>query len=322
MPRASIVVSAYNTLKTLPETVASLLAQDFEDFEVLVVDDGSTDGTANWVLAHPDPRLRLVRQLNRGLAGARNGGIAEARGDYIGFCDGDDLWEPEKLSEHIAFLDANPTVGLTYSGSSLIGESGAPLGLAQKPKADDVTARDVYLRNPVGNGSTPVIRRACLDDIAFRPEGETRDQWFDESFRQSEDIECWLRIVLTTHWVIAGTSAPLTRYRIVSSGLSSNVIRQYDSWTRVAERVRQLSPEFARANEPAAKAYQLRYLARRAVTLGAGRTALSLMMRSGFSSLHPLRNEPVKTLSTLVAALIVGLGGAHIVQRVLKRNAA
>ena len=183
MPRATIVVSAYNTLKTLPETVASLLAQDFDDFEVLVVDDGSTDGTADWVMAYPDPRLRLVRQLNRGLAGARNGGIAEAQGDYIGFCDGDDLWEPEKLSEHVAFLEANPSVGLTFSGSMLIDEAGASLGLNQTPKSSDITAKDVLLRNPVGNGSTPVLRRACLDDIAFRPEGETRDQWFDESFR-------------------------------------------------------------------------------------------------------------------------------------------
>ena len=322
MPRASIVVSAYNTLKTIPETVSSLLAQDFDDFEVLVVDDGSTDGTANWVLAHPDPRLRLVRQLNRGLAGARNGGIAEARGEYIGFCDGDDLWEPEKLSEHVAFLDANPTLGLTYSGSSLIDENGAPLGLAQKPKAENVTAHDVFLRNPVGNGSTPIIRRACLDDIVFRSEGGTRDQWFDESFRQSEDIECWLRIVLTTSWGIAGTSAPLTRYRIVSSGLSANVNRQFDAWLRVAERVRQISPEFARAHVPAAKAYQLRYLARRAVTLGAGRTALSLMVQSGTSSMHPLRNEPAKTLSTVAAALIVSLGGMHLVNRVLKRKTA
>ena len=322
MPRASIVVSAYNTLKTLPETVASLLAQDFNDFEVLVVDDGSTDGTADWVLAHPDPRLRLVRQLNRGLAGARNGGIAEARGEYIGFCDGDDLWEPEKLAVHVAFLDANPTVGLTYSGATLINENGAPLGLAQTPKAENVTARDVLLRNPVGNGSTPVIRKACLDDIVFRPEGETRDQWFDETFRQSEDIECWLRIVLTTSWDIAGTSAPLMRYRIVSSGLSANIIRQFDTWLRVADRVYQVAPEFARAHIPAAKAYQLRYLARRAVTLGAGPTALSLMLRSGLSSMHPLLNEPAKTLSTLAAALVVSLGGGSIVQFALKGKAA
>jgi len=322
MPRASIVVSAYNTLKTLPKTVSSLLAQDFEDFEVLVVDDGSTDGTADWVMAHPDPRLRLVRQLNRGLAGARNGGIAEARGTYIGFCDGDDLWEPEKLSEHVAFLDANPSVGLTYSGSSLIDEAGASLGLTQTPKASDVTAKDVLLRNPVGNGSTPVLRRACLDDIAFRSDGDTRDQWFDEGFRQSEDIECWLRIALTTSWEIAGTEAPLTRYRIVLSGLSANLLRQFETWLRVAERVEQVAPDFAKAHIPAAKAYQLRYLARRAVTLGAGRTALTLMLRSNATSLHPLRHEPVKTLTTLAAACVVSLGGASLIQHALKGRPA
>ncbi len=322
MPRASIVVSAYNTLKTLPETVSSLLAQDFDGFEVLVVDDGSTDGTADWVLAHPDPRLRLVRQLNRGLAGARNGGIAEALGEYIGFCDGDDLWEPEKLSEHVAFLEANPAVGLTYSGSSLIDEVGAPLGLSQSPKAGRVTARDVLLRNPVGNGSTPVLRRACLDDIQFRPKGETRSQWFDESFRQSEDIECWLRIALTTRWVISGTDAPLTRYRIVSSGLSANVLRQFETWLRVAERVQQVAPDFARLHLPAAKAYQLRYLARRAVTLGAGRTALALMLRSNVASLHPLWHEPAKTLTTFAAACVVSLGRGGLIQKVLKGRTA
>ena len=317
MPRVSIVVSAYNTLKTLPETVDSLLAQTFADFEVVVVDDGSSDGTAHWVLSHPDSRLRLVRQINRGLAGARNGGIAATASEYVGFCDGDDLWEPEKLSEHVAFLDANPDVGLTYSGSMLIDAESQPIGLSQKPKIDDVTPRDVLLRNPIGNGSTPVIRRACLDDIVFRPSGETRDQWFDETFRQSEDIECWVRIALTTSWRVAGTDEPLTRYRILSSGLSANLLKQMESWTRVADRVAELSPEFAKAHIPAARAYQLRYLARRAVTLGSGKTACALMANSMTSSRHPLVHEPVKTLTTVGAAAVLALGGGWLVRRAL-----
>jgi glycosyltransferase involved in cell wall biosynthesis len=317
MPRASIVVSAYNTLKTLPETVESLLAQDYDDFDVIVVDDGSSDGTSDWVQSHPDPRLRLVRQINRGLAGARNGGIAATDATYIGFCDGDDLWEPQKLSKHVAFLDSNPKVGLTYSGSMLIDAHSIPIGVTQSPKTSDITARDVLLRNPVGNGSAPVLRRACLDEIMFCPKGETRTQWFDEMFRQSEDIECWLRIVLTTNWQIAGTDEPLTRYRIISSGLSANLIKQFETWTRVADRVSELSPDFARAHVPAARAYQLRYLARRAVTLGAGRTALSLMRQSVVSSLHPVINEPFKTGSTIAAGLVLVLGGGPIVRRAL-----
>ena len=317
MPRASIVVPAYNTLATLPETVASLLAQTYDDFEVIVVDDGSSDGTADWVRAQKDRRLRLVRQLNRGLAGARNGGIVAARGVYVGFCDGDDLWEPEKLAIHVAFLDANPDVGLSYSGSALIDSVGRQIGLFQRPKTDGVTARDLLLRNPVGNGSSAVIRRDCLDDIAYRPSGETSDWWFDEGFRQSEDIECWLRIALTTSWRIAGVAAPLTRYRIVSSGLSANLIKQYQTWCRVADRVRQVAPEFAARNLPAARAYQLRYLARRAVTLGEGRMALSLLRRGFSSSLRPVLEEPVKTATTLAAALALCLGARWFVRRAL-----
>jgi len=318
MPRASIIVPAYNTLSTLPETVASLQAQTFDDFEIIVVDDGSSDGTAEWVRAQSDPRLRLVRQLNRGLAGARNGGIAAAKGEYIGFCDGDDLWEPEKLERHVAFLDERPEMGLTYSASAMIDMHGTKLRLTQTPKTEHVTARDVLLRNPVGNGSTPLMRRAALDAIAFRPSGQARDWWFDESFRQSEDIECWSRLVLTTNWKIAGTSQPLTRYRIIASGLSANLERQHESWERVAARVMKIEPEFGARWIPSARAYQLRYLARRAVTLGDGRTALRLIKRALCSSSHPLLNEPAKTLTTLGAALILAAGGRGIIRQVLK----
>jgi glycosyltransferase involved in cell wall biosynthesis len=322
MPRVSLVVPAYDTLATLPETVASLLAQTYDDLEVIVVDDGSPDAVADWVRAQPDPRLRLVRQENRGLAGARNGGIAAARGEYVGFCDGDDLWESGKLAAHVAHLDASPEVGLSYSGSSLIAGDGRPLGLAQRPKTRGATPRDVLTRNPVGNGSTPVIRRACLDAIAFRPEGEPRDWWFDETFRQSEDIECWVRIVLTTDWRLEGIDAALTRYRIVASGLSANLAPQLASWERMAARVAEVSPDFAAAHLPAARAYQLRYLARRAVSLGCGRTALSLAARSLRASPRPLLEEPARTAVTLAAALALVLGGRGPIRRILGARAA
>jgi len=98
MPLASIIVPAFNVAATLPETLDSLLAQTAQDFEIIIINDGSIDETLQ--IAHAFERrgpVRILSQANRGLAGARNTGIAAASGSYIGFCDADDLWEPAKL---------------------------------------------------------------------------------------------------------------------------------------------------------------------------------------------------------------------------------
>lgn len=129
MPQATVVVPACNVEATLPATLASLRTQTHGDFEILVVDDGSTDRTASIARATGDPRVRLVQQPNRGLAGARNTGIHHARGQYVGFCDADDLWRPGKFAAHGAHLEVNPQFGLSYSGSELIDEAGRSLGL-------------------------------------------------------------------------------------------------------------------------------------------------------------------------------------------------
>ena len=113
-PTASIVVPAYNVEATIAETLNSLLAQTYTDMEIIVVDDGSSDRTTEIVAEFDDPRIRLVSQRNRGLAGAHNTGIFEAAGDFIGFCDADDLWLPEKLERHIDHLRANPDVGISF----------------------------------------------------------------------------------------------------------------------------------------------------------------------------------------------------------------
>ncbi len=312
MPRASIVVPAYNVAATLPETLASLLAQSERDLEVIVVDDGSTDETANVAEAHMrDPRVRLVRQRNRGLAGARNSGVAAARGAAIGFCDSDDLWEPDKLAAHLRHLEANPHVGLSYSGSLLIDECGAPTGCAQRPRLTGIDAAHILKRNPVGNGSAPVFRAEALREIAYRPDGETARDWvFDETFRQSEDIECWLRFALTTRWAIEGAPGLLTRYRVNACGLSADTDRQLAAWERMVEKLTPLAPGFFARHAPAARAYQLRYLARRAVSDNRPAKAARLLARSFTASPRPLFEEPAKTAVTLAATLVLALFGA------------
>lgn len=150
MPYATIIVPAYNAAATLPATLASLSAQTFRDFEVVIIDDGSIDDTALIASIHAasDSRFRLLHQFNRGLAGARNSGIAEAQGEVIGFCDADDLWMPEKLATHVDHLLGKPEVGISYSGSAMIDEAGQRIGHAQRPAF-------TTCRQPMSSNATP-----------------------------------------------------------------------------------------------------------------------------------------------------------------------
>jgi glycosyltransferase involved in cell wall biosynthesis len=312
-PIATVVVPAYNSAGTIAETLSSILRQTFTDFEVVVVDDGSTDATARIVQNFGDPRIRLVQQCNRGLAGAHNTGIANARGRYIAFCDADDLWLPEKLELHVAHLDAKPDVGISFSGSQMIDAAGRPIGVNQRPRLYNITPAHILLRNPIGNGSSAVIRREALDGLAYRPVGEhERDWWFDETFRQSDDIEGWMRFALTVDWRIEGIPGLLTQYRIHQGALSANIERQYETWQRMLAKIASISPAFARRHGPAAAAYQLRYLARRAVSMRSGATAARLLHQSMSASLRPLFDEPFKTLVTIGATCALAVFGTRV----------
>ena len=129
--------------------------------------------------------------------------------------------------------------------------------------------------------------------------------YFDENFRQSEDIECWTRIALLTGWEFEGIQGIWTLYRVNDEGLSANVIRQFDTWLRVKENVRTMSPSFAKRWEDAAEAYQLRYLARRAIRMGDKGLAINLALRAVAKRPQILLAEPVKTATTLAAAILL-----------------
>ena len=315
MTFASIIMPAFNVQATMRDTLAALLAQTYPDFEIIIVDDGATDCTPGIAAEFAtDARVRVIRQANRGLAGARNSGIAAARGDVIGFCDADDIWEPQKLARHVAHLNANPHVGISYSGSALMDDNGTLTGQAQRPRLHDVTASHIFKRNPIGNGSAPVIRRAVFTQIAYRPRHETqRDWYFDETFRQSEDIECWLRIALTTDWAFEGVPGLLTRYRINAGGLSAATDRQLAAWERMVEKLTPLNPAFFTVNTPAARAYQLRYLCRRAISDLDAPRAQTLSRAWVAQSRLPLVEEPVKSVVTLAAsAALSAFGGTAL----------
>lgn len=310
MPQSTIIVPAYNVARTIGATINSLIKQTDTDFELLIIDDGSTDDTLDIASRYKDPRLRIIRQANRGLAGAHNTGIDAAAGFYVGFCDADDLWAPEKLALHVAHLECRPLVGISFSGSAMIDAKGVLTGLVQRPRLHDIDAAHVLLRNPIGNGSAPVIRREALEAIRYRPVGEVeRDWWFDETFRQSDDIEGWTRFVVTTGWKIEGVQGLLTYYRINPNGLSADVSRQLESWERMLVKLARYAPELVRRHGAAARAYQHRYLCRRAIASRDVKAAASLLRLMARGSARPAFEEPVKSLSTIVAATLLAACG-------------
>lgn len=302
-PTVSVIMPVYNTAKYVEAAIDSVLAQTFTDFELLIIDDEGTDNSIALCRAYDDSRIRIISQRNRGLAGARNTGIRHAAGEFIALLDSDDIWEPGKLENHVAHLRCNPKVGVSYAASRMIDDDGNFLRIVQRPKLRNVSARDVFLRNPVGNGSAPVLRRAAFDDIAFLNLDREELDYFDPDFRQSEDIECWCRIALMTPWEFEGIGGAFTRYRINEGGLSANVVKQFTTWCRVRDRVQQIDPRFAEKWTPYAEAYQLRYLARRCVRMGETAMAWTLMKDAIRLCPKIAIEEPAKTLTTFVATL-------------------
>jgi len=304
-PKISVVMPIYHVEQFVEQAVQSALDQTFADFELICVDDGGTDTSMDIVRGFADPRIRIVTQENRGLAGARNTGIWAASGEFIALLDSDDVWHPDKLALHYIHLMSNPDVGVSYAGSRMIDCDGQVLRVAMRPKTGRVSARDIICRNPVGNGSAPVLRKSALDLAMFpHPKFAGRDCWFDESFRQSEDIELWIRLAVKHEVIFAGIEGLLTDYRIIPGALSANAVKQYLSWTKMLRKLRSYAPEFVAEHGDTARAYQLRYLARRSVQLGNFELARDLMGKALGLQPRILTQEPRKTVATACAVAI------------------
>ena len=184
MPKVSVIIPAYNAITYLPETLESVLQQTFTDFEVLIVDDGSSDNIVQWANGLTDDRVKFISQSNEGVSTARNLAISEARGDYIAFLDADDLWDKTKLEKQAQFLDDNPTVGLVATWMILTDEQGNP-GAEVKIDFEQGNIRKQLIEiSLIPCGSIPMVRRVCFDNVGV----------FDPTLRFGEDWEMWTRI--------------------------------------------------------------------------------------------------------------------------------
>jgi glycosyltransferase involved in cell wall biosynthesis len=158
-PRVSVIIPTYNRSAALRATADSVLRQSFPDWELVVVDDGSTDDTAEVARSYTDPRISVITQPNGGHSAARNAGLERAVGEYVAFLDHDDRWRPEKLALQTAYLDQHPNCSLVYGAWETIDEEGKPQGPGNKARFEGkVTGTLLREHNFVQSMSLPMMR--------------------------------------------------------------------------------------------------------------------------------------------------------------------
>ncbi len=200
--KVSVVIPVYNARDVIGETIESVLAQTWTDREIVVVDDGSSDGSGDIVRSFGE-RVRYVRQENGGVARARNRGIAESTGEYVALLDHDDLWHPTKLDKQVAVLDRRPEVGMVVTDVAHLDREGKPMGVIGAGYNPSETFARLFVRGFVPTPSAAMIRRSVLETVGG----------FDERFHSAglDDHELWTRIA--ARYEIANIAEPLTYHR-------------------------------------------------------------------------------------------------------------
>jgi glycosyltransferase involved in cell wall biosynthesis len=222
-PRVSIIVPAYNNADYTFETVESILAQTYTDYEVLVVDDGSTDHTCD-VLRQFGNRIKYVYKENGGACSARNLGIEMSRGEFIACLDCDDLWLPEKLAHSIATFDENPEAAFVYTGCYLIDAEGKVVGQVRNLCEASEKSYSAVLGNSAIPAPTVVIRKSCLDKVGL----------FDECIFIPADWDLWLR--LSREYPICYVDHVLSKYRLASNFTMKHISLSLDEHMYVLDK--------------------------------------------------------------------------------------
>ena len=256
-PTFSVIIPAYNAAKTLPSTIESVLSQTCTDYEVFVIDDGSSDDTVRVALrlAAKDDRIRVVSQPNEGVSAARNFGAELAKGRYLAFLDADDQWAADKLARPEALHDSDPMHDASFGKVEFCADQEGAMNAGRtssRVPEGYLDIADVITENPVCTASNFVIDREVFEDLGG----------FSVSMGYAEDQEI-LALLLSEGGTLRGIDAPLVRYRLSEGGLSCDFEAMLEGWRSFA--CNWLGDDdLARA-----EAAYCRYLTRRALRSGA-----------------------------------------------------
>ena len=227
----SVVITAYNEEDFVGIALRSALRQTLADLEIIVVDDGSTDGTADVVNSFGDERIRIIRQENQGLSAARNTGIAASGCDLIAFLDSDDLWMPEFCELMAAALTDRPDAGFAYSDAWWLDDASdrfyrASAMSVNQPPADPPQDPEAFLRLLLGRGNfifvSTMVRKGVLDEVGG----------FDTTLTAVEDYDMWIRILAAGHGA-AATGRRLALKRDRGTSMSRQHLNMFVNLRRV-----------------------------------------------------------------------------------------
>ena len=227
-PLVSVIMPCYNMEKFIAYTIESVQQQTYPHWELLIVDDTSTDRTAEIVKSHQnqDDRIHfIVKPKHSGIADTRNQCLKMAKGRFLAFLDADDVWHPEKLEQQLQFMTERK-IGFSYSSYDCVDEQGNPLEKMVKSAGN--LDHDAYMHNTIIGCSTVMIDTTIIGDV------------FVPNFRTSEDTATWLNI-LKKGFLAYAIEQPLTSYRIRQHSASSNKLKASSDLWRVYRQQEKLS---------------------------------------------------------------------------------
>ena len=237
MPRVSVIIPTYNRCNMLEQAIQSVLNQTFQDFELLIVDDHSSDDTHKVVAAIDDARIKYIRhESNKGAAAARNTGIRNASCAYIAFLDDDDEWLPEKLGLQLALLESSPLeVGGVYTGYESVDSFSGKILHISRPGHTGNIYNTLLINNCIGSTSSLLLKRVCFDVAGC----------FDENLPNFEDWDLCIRIA--KYFQFYCIPNPLYKYYVHNVKLSNNpeeldkgifiMLKRYGNYSIISRRI-------------------------------------------------------------------------------------
>jgi len=250
-PLVSVLVTTLNSTRFIDATIQSALGQTLTDFEILVLDDGSTDDTVERVRRVRDSRVQVSAYAHRGAPVALNAGLALARGRYLALLDHDDLWLPGKLARHVAVFDAQPGAAATFSWSALIDEHDRPIAVHPAHWHGPIGFQQLLEDYVIGPSSSLVLRRSAVEQAGG----------FDEQFPRCHDFDLILRLAFADTHAIVAVPETLTLYRRHAGQMSRDWRAMHREWNEVVDKCRRLAPADTAAVESRARGNINRYFA-------------------------------------------------------------